>query len=169
MAVRQPNFANAAQYLHAVANEVNLIPNIPAIQQGNQVLGVLQQIQANIQQIKADVQQIRTNLQQARGDIQQVEVRLQAVEGQLQTLNNHHDLLPLRLFNSSLSESAEIRYPPGLNGVPCARNRFELNSYTKANCEALIQNLGLQPVPPENPAEVFRKQTADHLGVPIVV
>ncbi|RPB13387.1 hypothetical protein P167DRAFT_535093 [Morchella conica CCBAS932] len=154
MAAQQPNFANASQHLHAVANEFNLIPNIPAIQQGNQILGVLQQILANIQQ--------------ARGDIQQVEVRLQAVEGQLETLNNHHNLLPLRLFNSSLSESAEIRYPPGFNGVPFARNRFELNSYSKANCQALIQNLGLQPVPPESPVAVFRIRIADHLGVPIV-
>ena len=78
MAAQQPNFANAAQYLHALANEANLIPNIPAIQQWNQILGVLQQIQANIQQIPKN--------------LQQMDVRLQAAEGQLQTLNNHHDL-----------------------------------------------------------------------------
>ena len=81
MAAQQPNFGNAAHYLHALAGEVNLIPNIPAIQQGDQVLGVLQQIQAGIQQIQTDVQQ-------AIADIQQVDFHLQEVERLLQTLND---------------------------------------------------------------------------------
>ncbi|KAF8485909.1 hypothetical protein DFH94DRAFT_708813 [Russula ochroleuca] len=82
-----------------------------------------------------------------------------------QRLQTMEDLLPMRLYNSSISMDDPLRYPPAINIVePFPNTKNELNELTIAHCAVVAGALGLPQVPPGTTVVECRKQISNFLG-----
>jgi uncharacterized protein YdcH (DUF465 family) len=79
----QPNFDNLVQGVNTVMNEAMLIPNIPLVGQGNQIIQLLQQMDARFQQMDARFQQMDARFQQMDARFQQMDARFQQMDTRL--------------------------------------------------------------------------------------
>ena len=72
--------------------------------------------------------------------------------------------LPMRLYNSSISDATPVRYPAGVQG-PLPVTRWEVLTQTANQCQATAAALNL-PLLPANTlvAQRFR-QITDYLGI----
>ncbi|PWW77573.1 hypothetical protein C7212DRAFT_342852 [Tuber magnatum] len=156
-------FINTAEHLCAAADGIALAPILPVIQKGDQIIQLIGEIRADQQAIRAE---IRSEIQAIRADQQAIRDDFKALEDQVRALNRHHDLLPLRLYNSTLRhDSTPIRYPPDIGKIPRPVTMGDLRNYTSENCKSLIEQLKLQEVPPGSRVNIFRDRIADCLGV----
>ena len=95
-----------------------------------------------------------------------------------------NDLLPMRLHNAVTSETAPLRYPPGVPvGHPLPQQRYELYTLTGmfsllmnlnfinisrlsgAQCQDISAHLGLPPMSANTTVLERRRQIGDYLGV----
>ncbi|KAG0640678.1 hypothetical protein HOY80DRAFT_1116643 [Tuber brumale] len=149
MAGEQPDFKKLAQHLHAVANEIELIPNAPVIQQGNQPTKLLWRIYDHCQLLQADIQLIACFL---RGKSQLTEVRPAAASGQIQTTNyGKLTMSPkqpnFRVFAESLPAIAkEIGLIPNYS-VLREKDETECIQRIQNNCKLLQVDLQLLASP----------------------
>jgi len=175
----QPNVDNIAQHLRGLANEALLIPNVPAIGQGHQILQLLQQQQQSLQQQQKLLEQLQQSSRQQQQLLEQLQqLTLQLLRGQhetredIQALRNdyNHDqmLLPIRLYNSGVRDLEPFRFPPGIadTDLLLPSNRSELVQMTAPQCNAAAAHFGLPALPAQTPVVGRRRQVADHLGVP---
>ena len=98
-ALQQPDFQQLTQCLAGAANQISLVPNLPAVNDGQAILAQLghitqqlanqgQQIttvldavatlQADVTTLKADVAILKTDVNMLRGDIASINTRLDA-------------------------------------------------------------------------------------------
>ncbi|KAF8481570.1 hypothetical protein DFH94DRAFT_731506 [Russula ochroleuca] len=162
----QPNFNTIHEALVGLTHEVDLFPNAMGppqlnqdIQQINlnigQLLGQNAQINQQIGHINQQIGQINQNLDQINENIGEINQRLQDLE----------DVLPVRLYNASISLDNPLLYPPGIAIVdPFPNTKAALRELTIAQCTAVAAALGLAPVAPGTIVADRRRQISDHLG-----
>ncbi|KAH8160029.1 hypothetical protein CIB48_g8214 [Xylaria polymorpha] len=64
MALQQPDFHSVRTKLQEVGNEIALCVNLPAVDGGQQVLGLLREMREEMRGLRADVAQLREDMQQ---------------------------------------------------------------------------------------------------------
>jgi len=89
--VNQPNFDVAATALHAAGNELAKCTNLPAIQQGEVLIAMIQQsetrIMAQLHTMSTKFQNVETQQQVMSGQLQTMSAKLQTVDERLQTVD----------------------------------------------------------------------------------
>ncbi|RPB15805.1 hypothetical protein P167DRAFT_542526 [Morchella conica CCBAS932] len=83
------------------------------------------------QQINANHLQVMALLGQMQVQIGQMQVQIGQVQGQIAQIQDEQQLLPMRLYNASTSDTAPLRYPAGLpQGHPLPHTRRDLFELT---------------------------------------
>jgi peptidoglycan hydrolase CwlO-like protein len=65
----QPDFQILSTRMQGAANQLSLVPNMPVINQGTQLLDQMQQLQTQMQQFQ---QEMQGQVQQIQGQVQEV-------------------------------------------------------------------------------------------------
>ncbi|KAI2466464.1 hypothetical protein F4781DRAFT_405609 [Annulohypoxylon bovei var. microspora] len=105
---RQPNFAAMAQNMANLSEEFSLCRNLPAIDQGQQILAALQGIQADIGTIKADVTTLKEDVTTLKRDVAIINTRLDNLEGTVATINTRLGRLETRIQASDANSIARL-------------------------------------------------------------
>ncbi|RPB28706.1 hypothetical protein L211DRAFT_404450 [Terfezia boudieri ATCC MYA-4762] len=151
----QPNYGNIAQNLRGLADEAVLFPNIPLIDQGQQIIVLLNQTQQDVNQIRQDFNQIRQDFNQMIQGQNQIRQEInRMIQGQNQI---QHDILRKnnfsRLCNSSITRSDSLMEPLVdvnghlTHGFP--RNRANIRRLQGDDIDRLLRELGLHIDPAE--------------------
>ena len=70
----QPNFNAAATALNAYATEIQRCSNLPAIQQGNDILQYLQRMETKMEKMETNIRDLRTRME-TRMEIMEISIR----------------------------------------------------------------------------------------------
>ncbi|MCJ1346321.1 hypothetical protein MMC31_004536 [Peltigera leucophlebia] len=132
---------------------------------------LLETINTNQRLVLEQMQNMYTQMQNNHTQMQNNHTQMQqnhlSLSRQLTQLQNEHNLQPLRLYNSGLSETAPLRYPPVLNvRHPLPLSRLDLNGMSSNQCIQAATLLELPPLPPGTLIASRRRQIAEYLGAP---
>ncbi|KAF8423662.1 hypothetical protein EV426DRAFT_602608 [Tirmania nivea] len=146
----QPNYDNIAQHLRGLADEAALIPNIPFIDQGQQIIVLVNQlIQGQNQLIQGQNQLIRVQDQLIQGQNQLIRGQNQIRQDILRNERNNF----ARLCNSSITRNDSLIEDlvdvngHHIDGFP--RDRAEIRRLQGDDIDRLLRALGLHIDPAE--------------------
>ncbi|KAF3936540.1 hypothetical protein ABW19_dt0201248 [Dactylella cylindrospora] len=148
---QQPNMNNVVNSMQnitaevtSISQEMSRVPNLPAFLGAPafaQMMTTLTGLQNSMTAVQADVANIRAILE---------------------------DLLPMRLYNSSASINAPLRYPPNIaDTTQLPRTQSDLMAFSAQQCQQAATVLGLPALPGGSTVHNRRVQIGNHLGVSI--
>ncbi|KAH8979625.1 hypothetical protein EDB92DRAFT_1978690 [Lactarius akahatsu] len=175
------DFQQLGEHLASIADQVNLVPNLPTMnfndliaqhaQQHQELVGQFNDLQATVAGLQLDLQAAVGGLQAA------VQAAVQAVVGELQAgiaavqagiatvqagVDANLQLEPMRWANTRGSWDALVHYPQGVViGPQFLLMQMELITLNAANAQVVSQALGL-PASPQNAPIVAHWVTCGH-------
>lgn len=156
----QPNFTILCQRLIGISEQINLLPNMPAIVGLDAIVAKLDMLALQAQQHQAALAQQAQQHQTALA--QQVELHRQ-LKQRLDAMELLQRNLPRQLQNLTASLEAPLVYPPNVNASLLPRTKRELLGLDLAGAQAAAQTLGLPPI--ANPtAAQCRQYVFDFIG-----
>ncbi len=88
--MEQPNPAEIATAFGVLHQQMPLLVNLPAMQQGQAILNAIQGVRDDVQAVKDDVQALKDDVQAVKDDVQAVKDDIQALVGETRKAHNRY-------------------------------------------------------------------------------
>ncbi|KAH9973041.1 hypothetical protein BGW80DRAFT_1311198 [Lactifluus volemus] len=128
----------------------------------------LAQLQAAVQgivNVLGNVEPIVQELAAMPGQLHALQVAFGEFQEALGELRNRMDQIPMQLYNATANDETLIHYPPDIEpGDDLPQFKGQLRSLTVAQCNALINRLGIDPVPAHHNLRRRRQHIMEYLG-----
>ncbi|KAF3936583.1 hypothetical protein ABW19_dt0206275 [Dactylella cylindrospora] len=125
-----------------------------------QIIASMTKLQESVTALQGSVTVLQEMVASLRDAITSIGQRLSRLEGS-------YDLLPIRLYNTSASLTAPLRYPPDVDTTRLPRTPHDLWEFSAQQFRQAAAALGLPALPKNSTLLEQRRQIGDHIGVPI--